>query len=85
MFKVVQTDIGRGEITLEWTATNTPNVKLLLNHRVPPECIEFKWTEAQYRSYLELEVEDAPAIPDWAIAEEDAHQYKMYLASKGRS
>jgi len=84
-FKVLSADVERGELTLEWSASNTPNITLLLNHRIPPESVEHNWTEAQYRSYFELEVEDAPAIPDWALAEEDAYQHKAYLASKGRS
>jgi len=83
-FKVVETDEAQGEMVLEWSASNTPNIKLLMNHRVPPESAENNWTEEQFRTYFVLEVEDAPAIPAWAIAEEDVYQNRMYLESKGR-
>jgi len=84
-FKVVKTDEAQGEMVLEWSASNTPNIKLLMNHRIPPESVENSWTEEQFRTYFVLEVEDAPTIPAWALAEEDVYQNKMYLESKGRT
>jgi hypothetical protein len=71
-FTVIATDAATGTLTVEWSASTKPALKLVRDHKIPLEADQDNWTEAELRAHFATELLASTAIPEWAKAEEAA-------------
>ena len=87
-FTVISTHAATATLTVEWVCSIDPELKLVLDHRIPLEAEEDGWTRSELQAYFAKQVNPPTAIPSWATAEEAVENVsrvqKAYQSSGGK-